>query len=348
MGLRNPTETPPGTTEAMIEDTSDTSHPPQRLFADADLERTSDLDLFVDRLNSAYYPARVTPLDATRKPTSEITALRMTHLTLGLARPGADVDINPGALGSYHVNVPLSGRIQSMCGPRRTVATPGQAAVFTPDEPTRLLRWEAGAAQLCIKIRREALEREASRLLGHPLKQPIDFELALDLGSGQGASWLATLELLMSELRRPQGLAGSSALYREQLENLLISGLVLAQRSSLSEDLHSGERPLRPRTVNRVLELIESDPARPFNLGDLAEHAGVSARRLQQSFGEHVGMTPMEYLRTARLRRAHHDLLNTDDPIGLLAARWGFTNTGRFASAYRAQYGRFPSDARQG
>ena len=80
----------------------------------------------------------------------------------------------------------------------------------------------------------------------------------------------------------------------EQLENLLISGLVLAQRRSLSEDLHDGERPLRPRTVNRVLELIESEPARPFNLGDLAEHTGVSARRLQQSFGEHLGMTPIK------------------------------------------------------
>jgi AraC-like DNA-binding protein len=228
------------------------------------------------------------------------------------------------------------------------LATPSQAAVFTPDEPTRLPRWQAGAAQLCIKIRSEVLEREAGRLLGHPLKQPIDFELALDLRSARGASWLATLELLMSELRRPQGLAGSSPLYREQLENLLISGLVVAQRSSLSEDLHGTERPLRPRTVNRVLELIDSDPALPFNLGDLAEHAGVSARRLQQSFGEHVGMAPMEYLRTTRLRQAHHDLLNTDDPIGLVAARWGFTNTGRFASAYRAQYGRSPSEERHG
>jgi hypothetical protein len=91
---------PRAPTEEMIEDTNDTSQPRQRLFAGADLERTSDLDVFVDRLNSAYYPARVTPLDATHKPTSEITALRMTHLTLGLARPGADLDVNPGALGS--------------------------------------------------------------------------------------------------------------------------------------------------------------------------------------------------------------------------------------------------------
>jgi AraC-like DNA-binding protein len=323
-------------------------HLRRRPFAEAEIERTEDLDVFVDRLISAFYPAHVNPLDPRLEPVSEITALRMTHLTLGFVRPGHDVNVDPGVLGSYHVNVALSGRVKSTCGHRSAIATPTTATVFRPDQPTRLPHWEAGATQLCIKIRRQAMEREAARLIGRPLERTIDFELGLDLRNPRGASWLATLELLLSELRCPQGLAGSSVLYREQLESLVISGLVIAQHSSLFDELHGATRPLRPRTVERVLELIENDPSQPFTLGVLAEHAGVSARRLQQSFGEHVGKTPMTYLREARLQRAHRELRETDDPIGVIALRWGFMNTGRFAATYRAEYGRSPSEVRSG
>jgi AraC-like DNA-binding protein len=314
-------------------------------FADAATETTEDLDVFVSRLNTAFYPAKVEPLTA-HAPASAISALRMTHITVGLARPGTDVTVDPGALASYHVNVPLSGHIASACGPRTVIATPTRAAVFTPHEPTRLTHWEAGAAQLCIKIRPQALEREAARLIGRPLTGPIHFALGLDLNTTRGASWRTTLSLLLGELREPRGLVGASPLFREQLEMLVISGLILAQHSSLDDELTRSEQPLRPRTVNRVIELLESDPGRTFSLGELAAHAGVSARRLQQSFAEHVGDSPIKYLRDLRLQRAHRDLLETNDSIGLTSARWGFTNPGRFAAAYREMYGRAPSQER--
>jgi AraC-like DNA-binding protein len=300
----------------------------------------------MDWLNDAYYPARVRSLGPAVIAASEIKAVRMTHMTIGLVRPDRDMDIEPGALGCYHVNVPVCGHVESRCGTRATVADPQRAAVFTPDDYTRLTRWEAGATQLCIKIRRQALEREAARLLGHPLKRSVDFALGLDLRTDRGAGWMGALQLLTSEMQRPHSLSASSVLYREQLETLLISSLVLAQHSSLWEELHGAARPLRPRTVQRVLELIESDPSRAFNLGDLAAHASVSARRLQQSFAEHVGATPTQYLRDVRLSRAHRDLLETDDPVGVVAIRWGFSNTGRFAAAYRSKYGRSPSEVR--
>ena len=126
----------------------------------------------------------------------------------------------------------------------------------------------------------------------------------------------------------------------------MISGLVLAQASSLTAEMRDAGRPLRPRTVERVLDLIAADPSAPLSLGDLASHAGVSARRLQQAFGEHVGVSPMAHLRAVRLERAHRDLRDTDLPVAAIAVRWGFNNPGRFAAAYRAAYGESPSAAR--
>ncbi len=48
----------------------------------------------------------------------------------------------PRALGAYHVNVALSGSVESWCGKQQVVARPGTAAVFTPREHTVLPRWE--------------------------------------------------------------------------------------------------------------------------------------------------------------------------------------------------------------
>jgi transcriptional regulator GlxA family with amidase domain len=78
----------------------------------------------------------------------------------------------------------------------------------------------------------------------------------------------------------------------------------------------------------------------------MAELAGVSGRRLQQSFQALVGMTPTEYLRDLRLERVHHDLMEQSGKgsVGEIAGRWGFVHAGRFSRLYRQKYGRMPSD----
>ena len=59
----------------------------------------------------------------------------------------------------------------------------------------------------------------------------------------------------------------------------------------------------------------------------------------------------MAYLRQVRLQRADADLraasgtpLAAGRGVASIASRWGFTNFGRFAAAYRARYGHAPSE----
>ncbi len=67
-------------------------------------------------------------------------------------------------------------------------------------------------------------------------------------------------------------------------------------------------------------------------------------RRLQEGFQEYVGATPSACLRDIRLARAHEDLMAAStSTVAEVAARWNFTNTGRFAAAYRDKYGCAPS-----
>ncbi len=55
----------------------------------------------------------------------------------------------------------------------------------------------------------------------------------------------------------------------------------------------------------------------------------------------------MKYLQGIRLEQAHRDLRAADptygDTVTEIARRWGFSNPGRFATAYRRLYGVHPS-----
>ncbi|WP_307796835.1 hypothetical protein [Williamsia soli] len=63
--------------------------------------------------------------------------MRLNHLTIGRARFGSEARVDPGDLGTYHVNVPVSGEVVSWCGDKQTVATPRYAAVRPVDRRRR-------------------------------------------------------------------------------------------------------------------------------------------------------------------------------------------------------------------
>jgi len=310
-----------------------------------ELCRAGRFDVFRERLNEVFYPARVTPAGRAdgKLPLSRLSATRLEHLTLGLVRFGVETTVDPGALGAYHVNVPLSGVVATHCGEQEMTAVPGRAAVFTPREHTFLPRWGSDAMQLCVKIPRRVLEEELEAVLGHPVGSWIRFALEFDVARGAGKSWLDTLGLLLSEVGNPDSLVHRSDRHREYLERMVIGGLVLAQRHDYANELRDPAPPARPRTVKRVVEAVEAAPDKPWTLSELAQLAGVSGRRLQQGFREHLGTTPGAYVRTVRLDRAHDDLVGGAASVAEAAHRWGFANLGRFAQAYRERFGEVPS-----
>jgi transcriptional regulator GlxA family with amidase domain len=101
----------------------------------------------------------------------------------------------------------------------------------------------------------------------------------------------------------------------------------------------------RSVSVRTAVDIIESSPQSPLTLSLLADRCGVSPRTLQKSFQLHLGMSPMEYVRDVRLRRAHEELRAADpfaDSVAAVARRWGFAHVGRFAAAHEAKFGQKP------
>jgi AraC-like DNA-binding protein len=306
--------------------------------------RSTDLDEFRDRLCGVYYPARVETLDRhVRLERSRLCAATLQHLTFGYVRFGALSVVDVGPLThSYHVNVPLSGEVASVCGRQETIATPQRAAVFTPTPHTVLPRWSSDAAQFCLRIDRMTLEGELEAMLGRPVGE-IRFAIAFDLETEAAQSWLATVRLLASEFDRPGSLLEQPST-QAYFERLIMTGLLLAHRHNYSEALQSPRPPAPSRAVRKALALIESQPEHPFTVGDLARAAGVSARSLQAGFMNQLEMSPMAYLREVRLRRAHAELEAGGTTVTDAALRAGFTHLSRFAELYRQRFGVCPSD----
>lgn len=104
--------------------------------------------------------------------------------------------------------------------------------------------------------------------------------------------------------------------------------------------------------VLRAAQYIEDNAHRDITLADIAGSVRLTPRAVQYAFRRHLDTTPMAHLRQVRLAQAHADL-RTAGPgsgatVAAIAARWGFTNPGRFAALYRRTYGTSPRSTLNG
>jgi AraC-like DNA-binding protein len=93
-------------------------------------------------------------------------------------------------------------------------------------------------------------------------------------------------------------------------------------------------------TVRRAAAYMDSHLTEAITMSDIAAAARVSPRGLQAAFQRQLQMSPMRYLRRARVAEAHRELLDDESrTIKDVALRWGFSNPGRFTRLRREMYG---------
>lgn len=310
-------------------------HDTARLVFDSD-----DLDTTRAHVSAVFKPHRLTLH-------GNALHARMHHAPLGAVSfnrlaYGGDVTIDPGPLGDFLlVQMPIAGEADIHCGGQHIVSDPDLASVLTPSEPLRM-RWSADNDQLIVRIERSALERVCAAYLGRKPVQPLRFQLGMDWRT---AGWQALVQYLADMLRLAPSIA-VHPLTACQLEQFVIGALLTSQPHSLSDALVQHGKPLAPRHVKVVEEYIHAHADAALTPAWLAEMAGVSLRSLYAGFREHRGLSPMAYLRTVRLERVRHDLLNdaTLSSVTAAALRWGFAHLGRFSAEYRRSFGECPAE----
>ncbi|MDH6282487.1 AraC family transcriptional regulator [Prescottella agglutinans] len=295
----------------------------------------------VSHAAAAYFPHQLTPLASAGPESVTLENIGIGPVRIARIDWGSDAEVcvrseHPGA---FAVNIPLSGRLDSVTGRHEISSAPGTATICPPDVLTTFPHWSGSCAILGVRFDRAHLEREMSRALGRPGAR---LPMQLDLSTPVGASWLRFVRSMSEQMRDPYSVVQND-LVSAQLLSAATTGFVLA---AVPEDV-PGASEARPRIVKRVIDAIHDDPAHDWTVLEMAERAGVGVRRLQDGFRRYVGRSPTEYLADVRLGRVRQDLAaaGPGDTVGTIALRWGFAHTGRFAAAYRNRFGTIPSAA---
>ena len=100
--------------------------------------------------------------------------------------------------------------------------------------------------------------------------------------------------------------------------------------------------------VHRAQDAIAADPARDWNLAQLADIAATSTRHLSRLFNEHAGMSLSDYVNRLRVAMARELLAGTRLDMERVAERSGFASTRQLRRAWRRLYDEPPHAARDG
>ena len=96
-----------------------------------------------------------------------------------------------------------------------------------------------------------------------------------------------------------------------------------------------------------VLRHIREHLATPLEIGSLARVAGLSRSRFHAFFREQMGCSPMDYVKTLRMRQACFRLSGGDDTVGQIAGAVGFANAFHFSREFRRRMGTPPTAWRE-
>jgi len=266
-------------------------------------------------------------------------------ITVGEIAFGADVRLECGELhDSYHVNIPMTGHIESEHRGVRATADSDYATVYQPEMYTVLPYWSAQTRLLCVKFDRSVVDDALRDVLGNTANTQINFEHTMQIHGGGGRAWTQLVMMLYDQLSQPDSVLREPLVAVPFIDTLVRGLLVVADHPHHSA-LVKPVRPAPSRLVATAVEIIESEAHLPLAVSTIAARSHGSVRSLQQAFRREMEMTPMTYLREVRLRRAHRALVESDPSVNTVASiahQWGFTNLGRFAETHTARYGESP------
>lgn len=107
------------------------------------------------------------------------------------------------------------------------------------------------------------------------------------------------------------------------------------------------EPPAARAGFTPLLQWMEQNLHRPTGLAEIAARAGMSERTLTRRFREQTGTTVLQWLLTARIRRAQELLEATALPIEAVATAAGFESAATFRDRFQRMAGTSPSAYRR-
>jgi AraC-like DNA-binding protein len=282
-----------------------------------------------------------------RRERNHLAQARSVHH--GLSRIGIDLGYLQGAdlhckvfgSGSFGLRFQLAGVTRQWLRGRRRQeidVLPGSLVLRGTEEEYDVLHEDH--SRLALSVSLSELQTRFERLVGRSV---VDLRFDTIVDFRQGRAWSAFEYIALGVSQLIQHGRSASPIWRAELENMLISQIVLGLPHNQSHLLNGPPAMPAPRAVRRAEEYIRANATSALSLEEIAAAAGCSPRTLQRAFIHFRSMTPMGYLRRYRLEVAHKRLIAGDtSSVGALCTELGFSNPGRFAKEFRGLFGHSP------
>jgi AraC-like DNA-binding protein len=308
--------------------------------------RTSDFDEARALVSRQFRDHVLDSLGTLRQLDTVQNSVRLQDVSLHYLDYGASVRVRADALDSFYLVVmPLTGRAKLVSGGVETVCDEGSAAILSTSRSFQI-DWQSDCKTLIARVERAAVEKRLAGYIGSKPRHAIEFQPRLATDAGSGSLFKDTVKAIVRRLDAGDELRSSPILCGE-LEQLLLGTLLQRHDHNYSRILSGSPGRAPPRSAVAAAEYIETYADRAITLGDLSSAAGVGARALQQSFQQHYGLSPMEFLRRVRLMKVREELVRTEPASGAtvtrIALKWGFSHLGRFSGLYQRCFGEPPS-----
>lgn len=244
----------------------------------------------------------------------------------------------------FLISIPLRGSSELANKTRSLECSPARSFVVSSTEEYTM-RSAAESDRLTLHITKSAVMMQLAALLGDEPERRLEFLPELDFGTAHGRRLRRQAHLAIADLDEA-GPEGANPLMMNMYEQLIITGLLLNQASNYTAALNRLENKIGPGDVKRAIDFMEAHLHLPITLVDIAKASGVPGRTLLEHFKDHRSVSPMRYLRNARLAKVRQALAGRDcaETVTQIAMEWGFSHLGRFAIEYRNQFGESPSD----
>ncbi|PVE24106.1 AraC family transcriptional regulator [Microvirga sp. KLBC 81] len=314
--------------------------------------QSNRLDELENALNVLVAPQRIVNASAGDRADSILAYQGQADLGVFQLRIGRDVEINlePEEADDRIAFVRTASGAGELLIEGKTVPCSRERAAIITSGAQRITRIAEDMESKVFMADRVKMAECCAKLLGHDIPGFVNFDISADLETASGRSWLRLLSYAEAELADPHAFIRQSPVAWRQFEQQLLTGFLLSHQHGYSQALLAPQAAAVPFYVKRAEAYIEAHFAEPLSLADLAAQAGVSARSLQNGFQNFRNITPMGFLRSVRLRRAHEALLSADPAVVTvtqIASACGFTHLGEFGTAYRRVFGVTPGQTLQ-
>lgn len=276
---------------------------------------------------------------------SSTRAVMVGETVIGFGRVTPGASLTPMTREDFLVIIPIDGFCELHMPGRKVRCGAGDGVILSHQRDVRI-EWPVAGSNRFVEVPYHRMRSELESLLCQPVGQPIEFDLILDLLGPKKRLWTEVVDLI--ECAGAESCLTSHPLTARNLERVLIQGLLTSQRHTLSACLQPNQSRVCQGLIEATAELVRSNPAHRWTVGELANELAVSVRSLQHEFQISIGVPPSRYVRDLRLEWIRTDLIAAgprETTVSRLAAKWGFTDLGRFAQAYRERFQENPSDS---